>query len=138
MPMAMRAVPINSAPSAPVETADSTSASDSVMGPPKLLPAVAGPEGLDASHGSSGTSDVSKISTEARENAQVDNSKKRKAQSEARQSEVATALTGAVGKRRASPEADVSACNAYASCVISNAYQYSFTGMLDAIKSLQL
>ncbi len=114
--MAMRAVPIHPPPSGSAEESDSFAASDDVMGPAKALPAARPAESetltSDAARGS-GTATASRAvgrpEEEAGEAAQADNSKKRKAEGEARQSpEVATAVAGTAGKRRASPEAEVS------------------------------
>ncbi len=112
--MAMRAVPINAVPA----EASWLVAPSNVMGPPKALPVakVQEPENLGvhesaAARGSrpAGSSEgLHRQEVEARETIQADNSKKRKADGEARQSpEVATAVAGIAGKRRASPEAQV-------------------------------
>lgn len=102
--MAMRAVPIKSA----LPTAAAPSTTD--MGPPKAVAAdeVAAtndPGEVPIQAGSQGLN-----TAEETDSAQADNSKKRKADSEARQSpQVATAVAGSTGKRRASPEAEVEA-----------------------------
>ena len=110
--MAMRAVPINAVP------AEAFVVPSNVMGPPKALPVakVQEPEnlGVDESAAARGSRTATssegahRQEVEARETIQADNSKKRKADGEARQSpEVATAVAGIAGKRRASPEAQV-------------------------------
>ncbi|KAL0032168.1 hypothetical protein WJX77_008646 [Trebouxia sp. C0004] len=110
VPMAMRAVPINAVP------AEASVAPSNVMGPPRALPMakVEEPENLDVHESTAARGSRTAISSErvhrqeaeARETIQVDNSKKRKADGEARQSpEVATAVAGIASKRRASPEA---------------------------------
>ena len=109
--MVMRAVPINPAPA---EVADCPVAPSSSMGPPRALPVakLAEPETLAESQaagapGAPSSGSVQRQEAEAKESMQVDNSKKRKAEGEARQSpEVATAVVGTAGKRRASPEAE--------------------------------
>ena len=119
--MAMRAVPINAVPAEP------SVAPSNVMGPPKALPVakVEEPENLNvhdstAARGSRtvpSSEAVHRQEVEARETIQADNSKKRKADGEARQSpEVATAEAGIAGKRRASPEAQVQSTSLSRSC----------------------
>ena len=109
--MAMRAVPINAAVPTAAEAGAIAAAPDSAaMAPPKppavqwgaeaRAPAETSPQGEARGRGSREVEGV--------DNAQTDNSKKRKADGEARPSlQVATAVAGAVGKRRASPEAEV-------------------------------
>ena len=109
--MAMRAVPINAAVPTAVEARAPAAAPDNaVMGPPKV-PTVQGAAGSRASAERSprgGPRGLDSRETAGVDSAQTDNSKKRKADGEARPSlQVATAVAGAVGKRRASPEAEV-------------------------------
>ncbi len=119
--MAMRAVPINAVP------AEASVAPSNVMGPPKALPVakLEEIENLDvhestAARGSrtaASSEGAHRQEVEARETIQADNSKKRKADGEARQSpEVATAVAGIAGKRRASPEAQVQSASHWCSC----------------------
>lgn len=111
VPMAMRAVPIKPAlPTAAEPLA--TAVAHTTMGPPKVVEAqqvaaaAAVGEAVPLQGGSQGT-EKGEASLDT-DRAQADNSKKRKADGEARQSpEVATAVAGSTGKRRASPEAEV-------------------------------
>ena len=119
--MAMRAVPIHAVP------AEVPVAPSNVMGPPKALPVakVEEPENLGVhesaaartSRTATSSEGVHRQEVEATEPIQADNSKKRKADGEARQSpEVATAVAGIAGKRRASPEAQVHSASHWISC----------------------
>ena len=102
--MAMRAVPIKSA----LPTAAPPSMTD--MGPPKAVAAreVAATCDPGVVPIQSGSQCLDRAETQETDSAQADNSKKRKADGEARQSpQVATAVAGSTGKRRASPEAEV-------------------------------
>lgn len=110
VPMAMRAVPIKPVlPTAAEPLA--TAAAPTTTGPPKVVEtqqvaaAAAVGENIPLQGGSQGTESRDAQETDR---VQADNSKKRKADGEARQSpEVATAVAGSTGKRRASPEAEV-------------------------------
>ena len=110
--MAMRAVPIKSALSTAAEQ-PATAATPSMtnMGPPKVaaqeVAETSDPGEVALQGGSQGLDRAEAPETDS---AQADNSKKRKAEGEARQSpEVDTAVAGSIGKRRASPEAEVGA-----------------------------
>lgn len=107
--MAMRAVPIKSAfPTAAEPPATAPSMTD--MEPPKVVAAqaVAVTCDLDEVPLQSESQGLNRAEAQETGSAQVDNSKKRKADGEAWQSpEVATAVDGSMGKRRASPEAEV-------------------------------
>ena len=111
VPMAMRAVPINAAiPTVGEPSAAAAAPDTSIMGPQKSRSAqqdvqVNAPGNTAPQEGSRGASWGEAAGSDS---VQTDNNKKRKADGEARQSpEVATAVAGAVGKRRASPEAEV-------------------------------
>ena len=116
-------MPINAPPANPDDLPDQATApqprSVTTMGPPKALPPsrlgqvdksnvqnpAAPTKGISAISGAA----ANRPDEEAKGSSQADNSKKRKAEGEARPSpEVATAVAGRSGKRRASPEADVS------------------------------
>ena len=111
--MAMRAVPIKSAiPTAAEPPATAAAPSTTSVGPPKVPEAqhVAAATALGEAHLQGGPQGSDREEAQESDSAQADNSKKRKADSEARQSpEVATAVAGSMGKRRASPEAEVGA-----------------------------
>lgn len=116
--MAMRAVPIKSALPTAAE-APATAAAPSTMGPPKVSEAqqtAAGAALDELELGRGGSEGIERGGAQDTDRAQADNSKKRKADGEARQSpEVATAVAGSMGKRRASPEAEVQAGSGYTS-----------------------
>ena len=112
MPMAMRAVPIH--PTPPSGPAESTAVTPATMGMPQTLPAarLVEAENLQESQAPVGSeaATAARDVAEARESVVIDNGKKRKAEGDARPSPaVASALVGATGKRRASPEAEVRA-----------------------------
>ena len=116
--MAMRAVPINAVPT------EASVAPSNVMGPPKTLPVAKvkepknpGVHESTAARGSGTATPSEAVHRQEVEAIQADNSKKRKADGEAKQSpEVATAVVGTAGKRRASPEAQVHSASHWCSC----------------------
>lgn len=136
--MAMRAVPIKSAlPTAaePPATAAPPSISCPSVGPPNTTaaPAVAatlGPAEGPVQHRLQGTD---RGEAQEADSTQADNSKKRKADGEARQSpEVATAVAGSTGKRRASPEAEVGPTSVTSRVVMQGVCR-PFAGLLPAL-----
>ena len=111
--MAMRAVPIKPALSTAAEQPATAAAPNMTnMGPTKEVAAqeVAATSDQGEVPLQGGSQGLDRAEAQETDSAQADNSKKRKADGEARQSpEVATAVAGSMGKRRASPEAEVEA-----------------------------
>ena len=118
--MAMRAVPIKSALSTAVEQPATAAEQPATAAAPSMtnieLPKVDAAQGVAATSDSGdppqqgGPQGLDRADAQETDSAQADNSKKRKADGEAQQSpEVATAVAGSMGKRRASPEAEVEA-----------------------------